>query len=866
MPHPGDVLDCGNPGLDAFSRRSQGDDVMSIVSRAARLLAVLTFQLALAVSPHAAFAQVAPADSVTPPPAPAATPPAPEAPVPDTTAAAPAQAPAPAAAGTIRADAPADTTAPDGGWPRLIEAPSGASIILYQPQVVSWKDQKQIVAMCAVSYTPRGAAKPDLGTVRLESATSTSVETRMVNFVKVELTSMTFPSLEKLETQEVLTEIKKSLPKENVLIALDRIMAAMDTSMISTKGIKINTAPPPIFYSTKPAILVQFDGEPIMVPVEKTSLRFVVNTNWDVFQDTDSKLYILRNDTYWLQSPDLTAWEPVEKLPVGFETVAKDDNWTDLKPNIPGKKISKGKMPVVFVSKTPAELILLDGGPKKQKIENTKLTWIKNTESDYFLYEGKKKDEYFVLLSGRWFKTEDAARGPWVFATADLPPDFANIPRGHERARVLSSVPGTEEAMQAILLASIPTTAKVDAKALKAPEVKYDGDPKFKPIAGATGVACAENSPFDVLQVGDRYYLCYQGVWFASKSPTGPFEVTTVIPTEIYSIPASSPAHYVTYVTVVDDDPDYPTYGYTAGYVGVSIAFGCAMWGSGYYYPPYYHYGGGYYPRPVAYGCGATYNPWTGAYGGYQAAYGPYGGAVRGASYNPSTGTYKRGAVAYGPNGAKGYAQAYNPRTGTAASTRQGSNAYGSWGSTSVKRGDDWVNTQRVTDSQGNTKWKAQGSGGGSATGVRGDNGSGFVGQSGNGDVYAGKDGNVYRKTDGGWQSWDKGNGWSDAGAGAGGGNRPSQQPSTGAGSGARPSTQPSQPSAGTRPSTGQLDRDAQARSQGAQRTQDYGNYQRGGSSSGNRGGSSASTRGSSSGSRGGSRGGGSRGGGGRRR
>ena len=834
---------------------------MPIDSRAARPLALLAFLLTLAALPRPAVAQPAPADSVSP--APAAVPPTEAPPAPEVVPAP--QAAAPQMPGTIRADAPADSTAPDGGWPRLIETPSGASIILYQPQVVSWKDQRQLVAMCAVSYTPRGAAKPDLGTVRLETPTSTSVEERMVNLVKVELTSMTFPSLEKLESQEVLTEIKKSLPKENVLIALDRILAAVDTSQIGAKGVPINTTPPPIFYSEKPAILVQFDGEPIFVPVEKTSLRYVVNTNWDVFQDTDTKLYILRNDNYWLQSPDLTTWEPVEKLPAGFANLANDDNWKAVKANIPGKKISKGKMPVVFVSKTPAELILLDGSPKKQKIENTKLSWIKNTESDYFLYEGKKKKEFFVLLSGRWFRTEEPGKGPWAFATADLPPDFANIPRGHERSRVLSSVPGTEEAAQAILLASIPTTAKVDAKALKPPDVKYDGDPKFKPITG-TSVQLAENSAFDVLQSGDRYYLCYQAVWFSSKSPTGPWEVTTMIPTEIYSIPSSSPAHYVTYVTVVDDDPDYPTYGYTAGYMGVSIAFGCAMWGSGYYYPPYYHYGGGYpvyYPRPVAYGCGATYNPWTGAYGGYQAAYGPYGGAVRGASYNPSTGTYKRGAMAYGPTGAQGYAQAYNPRTGTYASTRQGSNVYGSWGSSHVQRGDDWVNTQRVTDSQGNTKWKAQGSGGGSATGIRGDQGSGFVGQSGSGDVYAGKDGNVYRKTDDGWQTWDKGNGWSDAGGGAGGGNRPSQQPgagqrpsqqpATGAGAGQRPSTQPS---------TGQLDRDAQARNQGAQRTQDYGNYQRGGGSSGgSRGGSSASRGGSS-----GSRGGGSRGGGGGRR
>jgi hypothetical protein len=188
---------------------------------------------------------------------------------------------------------------------------------------------------------------------------------------------------------------------------------------------------------------------------------------------------------------------------------------------------------------------------------------------------------------------------------------------------------------------------------------------------------------------------------------------------------------------------------------------------------------------------------------------------------------------------------AYNPRTGSAAGTRQGSNVYGSWGSSHVQRGDDWVKTQRVTDNNGNTKWQAQGSGGGSYKGWNTENRQGFVGKKGD-DVYAGRDGNVYKKGDNGWQTWDKGNGWSDVG---GSGNRPSQQPSGGRGG--------DRPSAGTQPSTGQLDRDAQARQQGSRQTRDYGNYQRSGgqASQGSRGGYS-----------GGSRGGGGRGGGGGRR
>ena len=136
------------------------------------------------------------------------------------------------------------------------------------------------------------------------------------------------------------------------------------------------------------------------------------------------------------------------------------------------------------------------------------------------------------------------------------------------------------------------------------------------------------------------------------------------------------------------------------------VAWGCTVWGSGWYYPPYWGYGGFYpyyYPHFPTYGYSAWYNPWTGAYGRSAGIYGPYGGAGVGARYNPRTGTYARGAAAYGPYGARGVAQAYNPRTGTYAQTRQGSNVYGSWGSTSVQRGDDWAKTNRYTNRQTGT-------------------------------------------------------------------------------------------------------------------------------------------------------------------
>jgi hypothetical protein len=514
-------------------------------------------------------------------------------------------------------------------------------------------------------------------------------------------------------------------------------------------------------------------------------------------------------------------WTPVTKLPPSFSKLPADANWKEVKAALPGKTLSAAQAPTVFVSTTPAEMILMTGEPAYTPVTGTNLLWVNNTESDVFR-AGPTGLVYF-LVAGRWFSAPRFG-GPWTFATLVLPEDFKRIPLEHPRSRVLASVPGTPQAVEAVLLAQIPQTASVNRKAIMAPEVSYQGDPKFVPIEKTT-VSRAVNTDKDIIKVGDLYYMCFQGVWFISKSATGPWEVTSSVPKQIYEIPVSSPSHNVTYVVVESSTPDTVTYVAAAAYMGVMIGYGCAVWGTGYYYPPYVYYGARYpvyYGHYPTYGYGASYNPWTGAYSRGAAVYGPYGGAGMGARYNPRTGTYSRGAVAYGPYGAAGRATAYNPRTGTAAGTRQGANAYGSWGTTAVTRGDQWATSSRYTSNvTGNTTRVTQGSGGGTSVSRTGQGGRSTVGVSGSGDMYAGHDGNVYKKNEGGgWQKYDNG-GWNNV-------QQPTPQQREAAQSAARDRAATSSASP-----TSQLERDSAARTQGTQRTYDAGRAQTQGGSSG---------------------------------
>jgi hypothetical protein len=772
-------------------------------------------------------------------------------------AANPAQAPAAAPKAAPASTAPA---AVDGGWPRAYSTPTSGRILVYQPQVASWDGQRHMVAYAAVGYEAKGATKPALGSIRIEADTKVAVSDRLVSFAPMRITEANFPTLEKEQVREVTTEIDKSIPDEERVIALDRVLAHVDKSQILPKNAEgVKAEPPKIFYSEGPAVLVNFDGEAIWSPIRENDLKFAVNTNWDLFQHDPTKTLYLRNEDTWLKATALDGpWTPAGKLPDSFGKLPADDNWKEVKASLPGKKLAADKAPRVFVSTTPAEMILVKGRPVYEPVEGTGLAWVSNTESDVFRMGGT--GPVYYLVSGRWFSAPDF-KGPWTFATPSLPADFQKIPLEHPRSRVLASVPGSQQAAEAVLLAQVPQTARVKRKELKAPEVAYQGEPKFEPIEKTT-VSHAVNTDKQIFKVGDLYYMCFQGVWFMARSPQGPWEVTSSVPKEIYEIPTSSPDHNVTYVTVVEEDSDdeWVAFATVAAYTGIMIAWGCAVWGTGWYHPPYWGWGGMYpyyYPRYPSYGYGAWYNPWTGGYGRSAVAYGPYGGAGVTSRYNPRTGTYSRGAAAWGPYGARGYGEAYNPRTGAYGQTRQGSNVYGSWGTTSVQRGDQWATTSRVTNRYtGTTTRVTRGSEGGAAVTRRGPGADSGAVRTGSGDVYAGRDGNVYRNQGGSWQKYDNGS-WGNVETPP----RPSGQTtttqardrSTTAGATASPTS-----SGRTRPDSAtmdQLNRDSRARSEGSQRTRDYGSYQRSGGSR-----SSASSYRS-----GGYRGGGMRGGGRRR-
>jgi hypothetical protein len=202
--------------------------------------------------------------------------------------------------------------------------------VLYAPQVADWPEQKRIIAYSAVSYLASGAQKAALGTIKIEANTKVSLEEHVVNLTPFRVTESNFSTLPKEQTAEIVAQIVNAIPQEERVIALERVIAYVEGSQIIPKDVQgLNVAPPTIFHSKKPALIVNFDGDPIWSPIKENDLKFAVNTNWDIFQYQNT--YYLRNNDSWLKATDVKGpWQPAGKLPESFSKLPADENFKEV--------------------------------------------------------------------------------------------------------------------------------------------------------------------------------------------------------------------------------------------------------------------------------------------------------------------------------------------------------------------------------------------------------------------------------------------------------------------------------------------------------------------------------------------------------
>ena len=742
------------------------------------------------------------------------------------------------ASGAPPANLPADP------WPRDVSI-ANAAVLVYQPQVNSWVGN-QIDMRMAAALKPTGATQETCGVIFATARTQVDKANRTVVFQNLQVTKVDFPTLPN-RGAGYSGALQASLGKQMQTISLDRMEAAMAAAGIKTAPVEVRNEAPQVVVSYTPAILVPVDGAPVWKPVPSDS-RFqrVINTHALILKGgLGDQLYLHVYDG-WLSAASISGpWTQSNLQPLGMDDVAQKlaksgiVDLLDGGPKASPKPSLANGVPNIVVSQAPTELIVFKRQPDFVPITGTQLLWASNTTSDVFIETSN--NNYYVLMSGRWF-TAPGLNGPWTFVAANaLPPDFARIPPAAQAGAVLPTVAGTPQAQEALISNSIPQTATVPLKNGPSFTPSFDGPPQYSQVQG-TSLTYVVNSSVPLIRVdGSGYYAVTAGVWFTAPDVTGPWRVATSVPDVIYSIPASSPLHYVTYVRIYEATPSYVYTGYTPGYMGTVVSpYGTVVYGTGYSYTPWI--GNVWYAPPYTYSVAATpvYNPYVGFtfgfavglasaawmtpyWGAYYHPYywGGYGCCASAAAnvyghwgntaYSGTRSWYAGGGVA----GTSAYGNYANARTGTTGSY-SGGRQYNAWtgnatrgydrtgygadgGSGNVARASNYntytgqrstANSASVTgaggssyDRSGATTAGPEGyahAGGGSTynanTGKTNTWNTASVGNN----HYADVNGNVYRNTGSGWEQHSSG-GWGSASGDTSWADRDAQARSTGA-------------------------------------------------------------------------------------
>ena len=483
-------------------------------------------------------------------------------------------------------------------WPQEIVAGNGAVVIVYQPQIEEFSGN-DLVGRAAISVKkPEADNVPVFGAIWFEAKIDTDREARTATIRDVDIIDVRFAEASDEQKKQLAGFIEDQVEQAHFTISVDQLLADLDAEKAGVAEAELKHNPPKIILSTRPALLVSIDGEPVFEMIDGSRYERVVNTPFLLVRGgKDYYLYIGSNG--WYEATSISgAWTRSKRVPDDVASLVEpaDDDDTQV------DDIQ------IIIANEPTELIISDGPPSWAPVEGMNLLYMDNTDSNAFLELSTQS--YYVLLSGRWYRGEGLLGDlQWSHVPNDeLPEPFGDIPEDSVNGAVLSQVAGTEQARDAVLDNTIPQTAAIkrDDDSFS---VEYDGAPDFAPIEDIR-VEYAQNTSSAVFRYGNLYYACDNGVWYVSNSATGPWTVATDVPDAIYTIPASNPHHNVTYVRVYDVTPQVVYVGYTPGYYGSYYYRGSVVYGSGWYYNPWY--GPYYYPRYPTWGFHVSYNPWYG--------------------------------------------------------------------------------------------------------------------------------------------------------------------------------------------------------------------------------------------------------------
>ncbi len=356
--------------------------------------------------------------------------------------------------------------AQDNEWPKELIEETG-SVIIYQPQIERF-DGNEFEARAAVAVKLKSQNDvPVFGAIWMLARVDTDRDGRTVTIRDIDVTDVRFADASDENKEKLAQYLEGQIQASQYTMSLDRLLTDLDVDMEDIDGLKHDA--PVIQLSTEPAVLVLIDGEPSLQEIEGSKLERVVNTPYLIVKD-GRKYYLSGGGDLWYGSGSaLGPWTVTGRVPEQIQQLVD--------PNQDEGGDTEGEPPKIVVATEPTELIVSAGDPTWSPIESMGLLYMDNTDSNVFLELSTQ--EYYVLLSGRWYRGT-AIDEEWDHVpNHELPTVFLEIQEDSVNGSVLSQIAGTEQAREAVLDNTIPQTAAI-SRADSSINVTYDGEPEFE--------------------------------------------------------------------------------------------------------------------------------------------------------------------------------------------------------------------------------------------------------------------------------------------------------------------------------------------------------------------------------------------------
>jgi hypothetical protein len=224
----------------------------------------------------------------------------------------------------------------------------------------------------------------------------------------------------------------KALPNGMDIVKNDQFFSAIK-DFIPLQPAKPDAIVPEVFYSTVPAEMILFDGQPAYKPIPGTQLSYANNTMSYVF------LYAKTNEVYhltqgrWFSAKSLDGpWTfATPDLPEDFARIPQTSPASQVLASVPGTGEAKDAVLLALVPTTAvvdpkaaaaAAKVTYDGEPKFAPIEGTSMHYATNTGEKVI----RIRDVYYLCLQGVWFFAS-TPQGPWQTAPS-APKEVQEIP------------------------------------------------------------------------------------------------------------------------------------------------------------------------------------------------------------------------------------------------------------------------------------------------------------------------------------------------------------------------------------------------------------------------------------------------------